>query len=246
MFRLGSASAWSEAMPNQYPLVTSLAWPMLRTGSCCSACAVYGSQIAQASACRWVNARQRVGGLQEHQLDVGRGQPGLVRAAEHVPVRRAALADRDATCLADRRSSVIGESACTRIWSPDSAAVVRGHHLDLGVGRGTEDRRRVAGDGEVDLARGGGLDLRRAGGEGGELHLVGQVVELPGGPQQRLGAALLVTDLQGQSGQVGQRHGRRGFRAPRGRSAATRSRSAATGAQQDASADGQRTAGTQT
>ena len=43
-----------------------------------------------------------------------------------------------------------------------AAAVVGGHHLDLGVGCGAEDRRRVTGDREVDLARGGRLDLRRS------------------------------------------------------------------------------------
>ena len=108
-----------------------------------------------------------------------------------------------------------------------AAAVVRGHHLYLGVGCRAEDRRCITGDREVDLARCRRLDLRRAGGKRGERDLVGQPVERVRGPQQRLGAALLVADLQRELGQFGQRHGRRALAARRNCPPATRSRPAA-------------------
>ena len=125
-------------------------------------------------------------------------------------MRRAALADRDA--LAPQ----LGDGGDRRIRADqdlvaDAAPVVGRNHLHLRVGRRAEDRRGVAGDREVDLARGRRLDLRRAGGERGEHHLVRQVVQRAGGAQQRLGAALLITDLQCHVGQLGQRHA---WRAP--------------------------------
>ena len=54
----------------------------------------YGSQIAHASASRFSERRQCIGGLQEHQAHIGRGQPGP--GWPRMWPGRAAFADRDA------------------------------------------------------------------------------------------------------------------------------------------------------
>ena len=181
--------------------------------------------MAQASAWRWLNADSASAGCRKTSLTSAGVSPAFsswprIWPCAELPLPTAMDLPRQLGDRCDRRIGVHQNLVA------DSATVVRRDHLDLGACGRTEDRRGVAGDGEVDLAGGGGLDLRRSGGERGELHLVGQVVELTGGPQQRLGAALLVADLQGQSGQVRQRHGRPAAGRRPGRSAATRSRRA--------------------
>ncbi len=79
---------------------------------------------------------------------------------------------------------------------------VGGDDLDLRVRRRTEDRGRVTGDGEVDLARGGGLDLGRTRGERRELDLERQRIEFSRSAHERFGTALLVADAQRQAGQL--------------------------------------------
>ena len=169
--------------------------------------------------------RKRVGRLQEHQRHIGRRQPRLLELAQDVSMGRAALADRYALAaqIGDRLDRRIRVNQHLITHAP---AVVGRHHLDLGVGRRTEDRRAVAGDREIDLSRCGGFDLRRAGGEGGERDLVGQVVQRARGVQQRLRAALLIPHVQRESGQLRERHRGGGFWAPAAVLAATRSRSA--------------------
>ena len=164
--------------------------------------------MAQASACRWVKADSASAGCRKTSLTSAGISPALSSWPRIWPWAELPL---PTAMDLPRRSAidVIGESAVHQDLVPDPTTVVRRDHLDLGAGGRTEDRRGVAGDGEVDLAGGGGLDLRRSGGERGELHLVRQVVQLTGRAQQRLGATLLITDLQGQSGKLGQRHGRR-------------------------------------
>ena len=61
----------------------------------------------------------------------------------------------------------------------------------------------------IDSPRVQRFDLRRPRGEGREHNSVRQIVQGVGGTQQRLGAALLVTDVQGHAGQLRQRHRRR-------------------------------------
>ena len=90
---------------------------MLRTGSC-SALRGVGIPDRPRVGLALRERPQRVGGLQEHQFHVRGRQTGPLQLRQDVPVRRAALADRDALAARDRSTAVIGESAWTRILSP--------------------------------------------------------------------------------------------------------------------------------